>query len=79
VVPAVVRLCIYAEDIPEQWGQGGEGAAETDGRGCVVGAVGNFNFMGCIYDLLSPAAFNVDPFVGGHSGCCYTAKLIACE
>jgi hypothetical protein len=77
--PAVVRLCIDAEDIPEHWGQGGEGGGETVERGCVVGAVGDFNFMGCLYDLLSPAAFNVDPFVGGHSGCCYTAKLIACE
>ena len=77
--PAVVRLCIYPEDIPEHWGQGGDGGAETDQRGCVVGAVGDFNFMGCLYDLLSPTPFNVDPFVGGHSGCCYAAKLIACQ
>jgi hypothetical protein len=77
--PAVVGLCIYPEDIPEHWGQGGEGGTETGERGCIIGELGNFNYMGCLYDLVSPAPFNVDPFVGGHSHCCYAAKLLACK
>jgi hypothetical protein len=77
--PAIVRLCIYPEDIPEHWGQGGEGGAETGERGCIIGELGNFDYMGCLYDLVSSAPFNVDPFVGGHSHCCYAAKLLACK
>lgn len=77
--PAVVNLCIYPEDIPENWGQGGADGAEANERGCVTGVVGDFSYMGCLYDLLSPGAFDVDPFVGGHSHCCYAAKLIACK
>jgi hypothetical protein len=77
--PAIVNLCIYPEDIPDHWGAGGVGGAATDERGCVIGEVGGFNFMGCLYDLLSPTSFPVDVFVGGHSRCCYSARLRACK
>jgi hypothetical protein len=77
--PAIVNLCIYPEDIPEHWGGGGVGGAETDERGCVVGEVGEFTFMDCRYDLRSPTPFPVDIFVGGHSRCCYAARLISCK
>ena len=87
-----VSLCIYPEDLPESWeagggGGGGEGGgggidgaeASGSGRDCVVGVLGEFRYMDCRYQLLGETAFNVDPFVGGHSGCCYAAKLIACK
>jgi hypothetical protein len=88
-----VSLCIYPEDIPESWeakGEGGEGGggggdgsngaeASGSGRDCVVGVLGEFSYMDCRYDLLRPEAYNVDPFVGGHSHCCYAARLIACK
>lgn len=83
--PATVNLCIYPEDIPESWragdgGGGGDGAeASGSGRDCVVGVLGEFSYMDCRYQLLYETAFNVDPFVGGHSGCCYAAQLIACN
>jgi hypothetical protein len=85
--PATVSLCIYPEDIPESWkaggGAGGGGSDEAEasgsGRDCVVGVLGEFSYMDCHYQLLYETAFNVDPFVGGHSGCCYAAKLIACN
>jgi hypothetical protein len=90
-----VSLCIYPEDIPESWGAGGGGGGGGDGsdgsdgsdgaeasgsgRDCVIGVLGEFSYMDCRYDLLRPEAFNVDPFVGGHSHCCYAARLIACK
>lgn len=76
--PATVNLCIYPADIPESWEAGG---AEASGSGsdCVVGVLGEFNYMDCRYQLLRETAFNVDVFGGGHSHCCYAAKLIACE
>ena len=75
--PAVANLCIYPEDIPENWAAGG--AAELNGPDCVVGVLGEFNYMGCRYDLLSVTAFDVDVFLGGHSHCCYAAKLLDCK
>jgi hypothetical protein len=41
--------------------------------------LGELSYMGCHYELLNETPFDVDPFVGGHSHCCYAARLIACQ
>jgi len=71
-----VDLCLYPEDIPDDWGAGG--AVQENGRTCVVGVLGRFAFNQCRYELLSAMPFDVDPFVGGHSHCCYRSRLIGC-
>ncbi|MEO8905905.1 MAG: hypothetical protein ABI488_25460 [Polyangiaceae bacterium] len=38
---------------------------------CALGQLGQFVFEGCDYELLDAADYNADPYVGGHSPCCY--------
>jgi hypothetical protein len=71
-----VDLCLYPEEIPDDWGAGG--AMQENGRSCAIGVLGRFAFNRCRYELLSAMPFDVDPFVGGHSHCCYRSRLIGC-
>ena len=71
-----VDLCLYPAQIPDNWGAAG--AAEVGSATCVEGVLGRFAFNHCRYELLEPTPFDVDPFIGGHSHCCYASKLIGC-
>ena len=73
--PGVIALCIAPEDAPMAWGAAGAGEYEP---GCKQGVLGEFNFGGCRYELVVKNPTNIDPFVGGHSPCCYQSQLIAC-
>ena len=75
--PDAAPLCLYPDDIPANWGAGG--AADVSGRNCTVGVLGRFTFMNCLYELLEVTPFDVDPFTGGHSHCCYKSRLLTCK
>ncbi|MEO8904372.1 MAG: hypothetical protein ABI488_18565 [Polyangiaceae bacterium] len=53
-------------------------AGDAGGLTCALGQLGQFVFEGCDYELLDATGRDVDPFVGGHSPCCYLSKLIGC-
>ncbi len=71
-----VDLCLFDEDIPDSWGAGG--AVDSGSTTCAVGVLGRFAFNHCRYELLETMPFDVDPFAGGHSHCCYRSKLVGC-
>jgi hypothetical protein len=71
-----VDLCLFDADIPDNWGAAG--AADTGSSACAVGVLGRFAFDNCRYELLDTMPFDVDPFVGGHSHCCYRSRLVGC-
>jgi hypothetical protein len=71
-----VDLCLYDYEIPANWGAAG--ATEVDSASCTTGTLGRFAFNHCRYELLNTTPFNVDPFIGGHSHCCYRSSLVGC-
>ena len=72
-----VALCLYPDQLPDTWSAAGAGNASS--QSCVLGQLGQFVFEGCRYELLELQAFDVDPFLGGHSDCCYLSKLLECS
>ena len=70
-------LCIYDEDIPAEWGP--EVVPDGLGGECTVGVLGPFYFKDCPYELLEVTPYDVDPFTGGHSHCCYKSRLLPCR
>ena len=72
----VVDLCLYPDEIPANWSAPGDAGAS--GETCPVGQLGEFELEGCRYELLVATAHDVDPFVGGHSRCCYRSRPLAC-
>jgi hypothetical protein len=71
-----VDLCLSDEQIPDNWGAAG--AMDVGSASCAVGVLGRFAFNRCRYELLDSTPFDVDPFTGGHSHCCYRSSLIGC-
>lgn len=71
-----VDLCLYPEDMPDNWGAAG--GPDASGNTCALGKLGPFVFDGCRYQLLEVTAHDVDPFSPGHSHCCYPSQLLGC-
>jgi len=71
-----VDLCLYDDQIPANWGAGG--ATDVNTTTCATGTLGRFAFNHCRYELLDTAPFDKDPFVGGHSHCCYRSSFVGC-
>ena len=71
-----VDLCLYDYEIPADWGAAG--ATDVGSTSCPTGTLGRFAFNHCRYELLNTMPYDKDPFVGGHSHCCYASSLVGC-